>query len=35
MARAFSQFSKSKQVNRVFVSKFAKSIAWPYWLSNT
>jgi hypothetical protein len=27
MARAFSQFSKSKQVNRVFVSKFAKSIA--------
>lgn len=27
MVRAFSQFSKSKQVNRVFVSKFAKSIA--------
>jgi hypothetical protein len=27
MAKAFSEFSKSKQVNRVFVSKFAETIS--------
>ena len=27
MAKAFSDFSKSKQINRVFVSKFAESIS--------